>query len=451
MQRTFLDYNFNKEINEVLKELNFVCPTKIQEEIIPLQRKKQNIVGVSQTGSGKTHAFLLPIIENIAYDLKKPQAIIMSPTRELAQQIYDNVQAFCQKTPNLTTSLLIGGSNFNDEALIESQIIVGTPGRLLDAINNRHVLKLDEISYFVIDEADMIFDLEFIDEVDKIMSFLDDNVCFSVFSATITKNMHPFFKKYFENVKVIEVENKPNDNIEHIIVNAKNQDKYETLQSLINSIDPYLCLVFASTKTMVAELCQKLNDNGLKCLALHGDLSARERTKTLKRINNLEFKFVIASDIAARGIDIDGVSHVISYDMPKEIEYYIHRAGRTGRHKYTGISYFIYDNGDEKAIKKLENKGISFTYSEINKGKLSDLGLRTREQKTLKNDNYDPKVISKVKKKQEKVKPGYKKKRKLELEKQRKKDRQQVIKDRIKKQRKQRKQTSEDSTNNSEF
>ena len=452
MSRTFLDYNFNSDINEVLKQLNFVYPTEIQQEVIPLQRKKQNVVGVSQTGSGKTHAFLLPIIENISLDIKKPQAIIMTPTRELAMQIYNNVQEFSKQMKDLKATLLIGGSNLDEDTIVDSQIVVGTPGRLLDAINNRHVLKLDNINYFVIDEADMIFDSNFIEEVDKVMAFINDNVCFSIFSATITKQMHPFLKKYFEGIKLVEIADKVNENINHIIVPTKGRERYETLHKLVNSIDPYLCLIFASKKTDVVELTEKLNNDGIKCISLHGALSSRERMKTLKRINNLEFKYVVASDIAARGIDIDGVSHVISYDMPKELEYYIHRAGRTGRHKYTGISYFIYENSDEKAIKRLESKGIEFAYYDFINGKLQDSGLRTREQKVLKTDNYSQEMVNKVvKKKKEKVKPGYKKKRKLALEKQRKKARQEEITQRIRKQRKQRKKTNDDTSDNSEF
>ncbi|MDH6603647.1 ATP-dependent RNA helicase CshB [Bacilli bacterium PM5-9] len=452
MERDFLDYNFNSEINSVLKKLNFVNPTPIQQQIIPLLRKKQNVVGVSQTGSGKTHAFLLPIIENINNSIKKPQAIIMTPTRELASQIYQNIQDFAKTNNDLKVKLLVGGSNLDEDNLIDAQIVVGTPGRLLDAINNRHVLKLDNIMYMVVDEADMIFDSNFIEEVDKVMAFLDTNVCFSIFSATITKQMHPFLKKYFEGIKIVEINEKANNKIEHIIVPSKGKDKYETLLKLVNTIDPYLCLIFASKKTDVIELANKLASDGIKCIQLHGDLSSRERMKTLKRINNLEFNFVVASDIAARGIDIDGVSHVISYDMPKELEYYIHRVGRTGRHKYTGISYFIYDNNDEKAINRLEEKGLTFNFYDFTNGVLEPAGLRTRTQKVLKSDNYDSKIVNKVvKKKKEKVKPGYKKKRKLALEKQRKNAKQQEIKERIKKQRKQRKKSNENSSDNFEF
>ncbi|MDL2212056.1 DEAD/DEAH box helicase [Erysipelotrichaceae bacterium OttesenSCG-928-M19] len=445
MSNSFLDYNFSQAIDEVLASLKFEQPTAIQKEIIPLLRQKQNVVGISQTGSGKTHAFLLPLLEKIDFANEKPQALIMVPTRELANQIYQNLKEFMKAIPQLKVSLLIGGKDLDESKIIASQLIIGTPGRLFDAMTTRHVLKVDQIEYFVIDEADMIFDENFLKDVDKIMGYFNDNVCFSIFSATITKTMHPFLKNYFENIKIVEIKGN-NENIEHIIIPSKGQDKYQTLLKLTKVIDPYLCLIFASKKEDVIRISEQLNSDGITCIQLHGDLSARERTKTLKRINNLEFKYIVASDIAARGIDIDGVSHVISIDMPKEIEYYIHRSGRTGRHQYTGISYFIYDNSDEKSIKKIERKGISFAYYDFSKDGLVFAGLRNREQKTLKQDFVNPELLGKLKpKKKEQVKPGYKKKRKQELERIRKKAKQQEIREKIRRQKKQRKNNNEDS------
>lgn len=440
---TFLDYNFSDEINKTLEQLNFVTPTKIQKQIIPLIRKQQNVVGISSTGSGKSHAFILPIIEGIDLNVKKPQTIIMSPTRELALQLRKNILEFSKNDERLKVSLQIGGKELAENKTIDAQLVVGTPGRLLDAINNRHILALENIKYMVIDEADMIFDNNFIKEADQVMANINDNVCFSIFSATITPNMYPFFKKYFENITVVDLGKGTNENVKHTIIQAKNGDKFATLLSLLKAIDPYLCLIFASKKVDVVEIANKLNDLNIKCIQLHGDLSSRERSKTLKRINDLEFKYVIASDIAARGIDIDGVSHVISYDLPKELEYYLHRSGRTGRYEYTGESFLLYEKEDEDEVKKLEKKGLEFNYSEVVNNQIVASGLRTREQKTKKDSNYDKEIVNKLSRKKVKVKPGYKKKRKMELEKIKKREKQAQIKTRIKAQRKKRKQNSD--------
>lgn len=440
----FKDYNFSKAIQDALDSIHFEQPTKIQSLVIPQLRKGVNTVGISKTGSGKTHGFLLPILEGI--DLAKPyvQAIIILPTRELANQIADNVKVFQKFIPELKTTLLVGGTSLNQDQEIHSHILIGTPGRMLDVINEQKLVNTKYLKYVVIDEADMVFDKKFIEDTDKLLADINDQVVFSIFSATITDDMHPFYKKYFDGVKIIQLEEKQNENIEHIIVNAKG-NKFKTLENIMSTIDPYLCLIFASKKETVEEIYNKLKEDNVNAIILHGDLPSRERTKTLKRINNLEFTYVVCSDIAARGIDIDGVSHVISYDLPKELEYYIHRSGRTGRFNYTGYSYIIYDPSEESEINKLEKKGIKFSYYDFIGGHLLPAGARSRDSKNVTFDKTDLEMVNKVKgRKKVKVKPGYKKKQKLALEKLRKKKKQDEIKTRIKNQRKMRKKASSD-------
>lgn len=436
----FKDYNFSKEINQVLDDLGFEQPSPIQSIVIPKIRKKENVVGVSATGSGKSHAFILPIVEGIDYSINAPQAIIMVPTRELAQQLFQRVNQFKAYISELKTTLLIGGTNLDTDKVLDSQIIIGTPGRIMDAISNRHILKLTNLRYFVLDEADMIFDDNFIKDTDEIMSLIKDNVNFSIFSATITQDMHPFLKKYFKDTTIIEIDKNVSSNVNHVIVQSKENEKFLTLLKLTKVIDPYLCIIFASRKSDVHDLYEKLNASGVKCIELHGDLTSRERSKALKRINNLEFKYVIASDIVARGIDIEGISHIISYDLPIELEYYMHRSGRTGRYDYEGTSYLIYTSSDEKAVRTLEKKGIKFAYYEIKDNALQPAGFRVRGQREFKESEASV-AIKKITGRKEKVKPNYKKKRKQAIEKIKRKERQQVIKERIKKQRKQRKRS----------
>lgn len=441
MKQKFSDYNFKPSINETLQKINFNEPTPIQSKVIPLLNKKANVVGISRTGSGKTHAFLLPILNNVNPEEKMLQAIIIVPTRELATQIFDNLKVFLKDMPKLQAQLAVGGKESNPAQLSKAQIIVGTPGRMTSLLTGDEPLNVSRVDFVVIDEADMIFDLDFINDIDQILSNVKDTAAFAVFSATITQDMHPFLQKYFSGVKIIEIKDGLS-NIKHILVANKKQDRYVTLKNIISTIDPYVCLIFASKKSDVDEYAQRLNEDGIKCLPLHGDLQPRERARTLKRINNLEVHYVVASDIASRGIDIEGVSHVISIDLPKELEYYIHRAGRTGRYQYDGISYVIYDPSDEPKIARLEEKGIKFSYQEYDNGELVEAGYRDRTQKKRQSDNYSSAALNKVANKKKPVKPGYKKKRKLALEKIKKKERQQEIKARIKKQRKQRKNDS---------
>lgn len=438
MDNFFKDYNFSDDINVVLDNINFITPLIIQSRVIPILRKEKNVVGICSTGGGKTHAFLLPILDSIDLTLSLPQAIIMVPTRELANQIYDNIAIFAKQISNLKVSMLVGSKQSDN--INNSQIIVGTPGKLLDIISKQKALNLSALKYFVIDEADMIFDKNFIVEADNILGSIDNDIVFALFSATITEDMYPFIKKYFDGAQIIEIKNDHHKKVDHYIVNAKNQDKFKTLEKLVGIIDPYLCIIFLSKKVDVIDYANRLNEAGIKCIQLHGDLKPRERLKALKRIKALEYTFVVASDVASRGIDIDGVSHVISIDMPKELDYFIHRIGRTGRHKYTGESYFIYTSSDEADIKKLEQKGLTFNYVDIVKDEIVSSKLRVREQKVLQSDNFDKQMVNQVMhKKNKKIKPGYKKKRRIELEKMKRRAKQDEIKQRIKKQRKQRK------------
>lgn len=432
--KDFNKYGFSNEIMDVLAKIKFSKPTDIQSEVIPKLLDKKNVVGISRTGSGKTHAFLLPIVQNIEIN-QGVQAIIMVPTRELAIQLDNNLKEFKTSFPNLTSSLIIGGSK--SKKVINSEIIIGTPGSLFDIINKQNLIRFDSLKYFVLDEADMLFDDNFIEEVDLVLANINGDVVFSVFSATITENMHPFFKKYFKNMNIVTIEEK-NENIEHVLIDNKNRNRYDSLLSLTKILNPYLCLIFAAKKEEVDELVQKLNEDGIKTVALHGGLSLRERTKTLKRINALEFNYVVASDIAARGIDIDGVSHIISYTLPYELDYYIHRAGRTGRYQYSGTSYVIYDKEDIKKVEKLQNKGIEFKFARIVNDSLEFEESFLRNQRSY-DASSEKALVNKVMKKNKKVKPGYKKKRKEELSKLHKKAKQQEIRDRIRKQRKQRK------------
>ncbi|AUF83612.1 ATP-dependent helicase [Mesoplasma syrphidae] len=440
----FSSFGFKKFINDTLQEINFVTPTSVQEKVIPLIKKHRNIVALAHTGTGKTHSFLLPIINNlninVAFDKRHVQALIIAPTRELAKQIYDNIKPFQKNEPKITTGLFIGGEDINKtiEQLGKTQpmIVVGTPTRIRELYEGNH-LRITTADYIVVDECDMIFDLGFIEDVDFMISKAKQNAVISLFSATIHETLRPFVKKYLnDSIFVDDSESTPsNKNIQHIIIDTKNRELEEVLTKVTSSINPYLCLIFVNQKEDVSKIIKILRNAGINSLGeLHGDLQPRTRMNMLKKIKSNEFKFVVATDVAARGVDITGVSHVISIDLPRDLSYYIHRSGRTGRSKMTGISYVLFNAKNQEKIEELKDKGIEFEVQKLLDGELVNI-KKARQRTPKKNqqnlDVESQKVISKYKK--QIVKPGYKQKRKRELEEIKKKRRRAHIKENISK------------------
>jgi ATP-dependent RNA helicase CshB len=417
MNMSFKSYNLSEEMINALKKIGFHKPTKVQKMVMPLLLKDKKVIVQSETGSGKTHSFLVPILEKIDTTVPYPQAVIISPTRELAEQLYQVTVELSQKfNKDITVKRYIGGTDRNrsiEKSANQPHIVIGTPGRIVDLFSDNSVIRLDKSSMIVFDEADMTFDGGFLKDIDSIISKMAEDVQIMVFSATIPENMRPFLIKYMEDVKVIDLSQKDigSKNVEHVLIRTRGASKEETLLELLTIIQPFLALVFANKKTRVDELYGLLTSKNYETGLLHGDLEPRARKRAIKQINDLKYHYVCASDIAARGIDITGVSHVVSIDIPNNLEYYIHRAGRTGRFDQTGISYIIYDKDDIPLIEKLESKNIKFKHVEIKKGDFAELGdFKARGKREFKtNENYELAKL-KVKANKKKVKPGYKKK-----------------------------------------
>ena len=417
----FSDYNLKPFLNEGLKSINFISPTKIQELVLPRAIKKESIIVQSATGSGKTHSFLIPILQNLNIEKEEVQAVIISPTRELASQLYEVLLKLTKysSTP-INVARAIGGVDREQEIKrfekSQPHIVIGTIGRLNDLVVDSNVLKIHNAKTVIIDEADMIFEEKELEEVGKIMGVVQGNPQFLVFSATIPQGLKTFLKKYLRGIDVISLEEKTltHKNITHIMVPCKAKDRKDVLLQLMDYINPYLGIIFCNTKETVDELSLFLAEQGLKIGKLHGDLDDRNRKQILKRIANLEFKYIVASDIAARGIDIEGVSHVINYDLPKEIEFYIHRTGRTARFDKTGEAYSLYAYGDDAYVKKLQAKGLEVTFMKLSNGTLSPASAPKRPATKAK--TYEEELHQKIRL-PKKVKPGYKKKRKEEIKK----------------------------------
>ncbi|AEH47197.1 DEAD/DEAH box helicase [Parageobacillus thermoglucosidasius] len=427
MKETLFErFSFQPFIIEAIKELRFYKPTEIQERIIPIALRGKSAIGQSQTGTGKTHAYLLPIIEKIDPDRKAVQAVITAPTRELATQIYHEIlkiTKFCPSDRQITARCFIGGTDKQkaiEKLKTQPHIVVGTPGRINDLIREQALL-VRTANTLVVDEADLMLDMGFIVDVDQIAARMPKELQMLVFSATIPEKLKPFLKKYMENPEYVHVAPKQvaAEKIEHVLVPLRSRDKVKLLHEMLLAYNPYLAIVFTNTKKMADEVADKLIEKGMKVGILHGDLSPRERKKMMKQIRDLEFQYIVATDLAARGIDIEGVSHVINYELPKDLQFYIHRAGRTARAGYTGMAATIYEPSDQDAITKLEKMGIEFLHRDLIRGEWVDLPPWNRRSKREKQGGEIAQLLAKMKKAKQ-VKPGYKKKLLAEMEKQKK-------------------------------
>ena len=437
----FSQYNFNDAINKSLKEIHFDEPTKVQEAVISLVNKKKDIIVQSETGSGKTHAFLLPSMNALTKD-QEVQLLIATPSRELAYQIYEDTQNILKNYPEeYNAFIFVGGADRDRQKrkleAHQPQIAIGTPGRLWDLIREND-LHVENVQRYVIDEADMTLDMGFLNEVDKITNKLPENREMMVFSATIPQKLEPFLDKYMHGPKRIEIKNSSiiPKNVDNWLMFTHGRDKKEIIYRLMTIGEPYMVLVFANTKKTVDEIYHYLRNKGLKTARIHGGLTPRERKRTMKQIENMEYQFVVATDLAARGIDINGVSHVINAEIPDDLDFFIHRVGRTGRNGMSGIAITLYEPGEDHRVDEIEHMGIKFEPKDVKNGEIVDVKERDRRQsRKATQEKLDTKLVGFVKKQKTKKKPGYKKKIKQAISDERRQQRKIEIRQERRKQR----------------
>ncbi|SEM54111.1 ATP-dependent RNA helicase CshB [Ligilactobacillus sp. WC1T17] len=421
---SFAQFNFKPFINEALAEINFVNPTEVQARLIPLILKKRSVVGQSQTGSGKTHTFLLPIFQKVDPDLHMVQAVITTPSRELAYQIYEAAKQIAKhSSKEILVHNYVGGTDKKRQmeklAHTQPQIVIGTPGRVLDLMRSQ-ALDVHQAQILVVDEADMTLDLGFLKETDAIAGAMPKDLQMMVFSATIPAKLQPFLHKYMTNPVIEVVENKTviSPTIENILMSTKGRDRNQLIYQLLTMGQTYLALIFANTKERVDDITAYLRSQGLRVAKIHGGIQPRERKRTMREIQNMEYQYVVATDLAARGIDIEGVSLVINDDIPKDLEFFVHRVGRTGRNGMSGTAVTLYAPSEDKLVAELEKMGITFSEKRFSNGELVDFYDRNRRLKRkAKNKSLDPKLIGMVKKEKQKRKPGYKNKIKRAIQK----------------------------------
>lgn len=427
---SFKDFNFKPYIQRALDELKFVDPTDVQAKLIPVVRSGRDIVGESKTGSGKTHTFLLPIFEKLDESSDDVQVVITAPSRELGTQIYQATKQIAEHSEQeIRVVNYVGGTDKlrQIEKLKVSQphIVIGTPGRIYDLVKSGD-LAIHKAHTFVVDEADMTLDMGFLDTVDKIAGSLPKDVQILVFSATIPQKLQPFLKKYLTNpvMEKIKTATVIADTIDNWLLSTKGRDKNAQILELSKLMQPYLAMIFVNTKERADELHSYLSSNGLKVAKIHGGIAPRERKRIMNQVKNLEFEYIVATDLAARGIDIEGVSHVINDAIPQDLSFFVHRVGRTGRNGLSGTAITLYQPSDDSDIRELEKLGINFIPKVIKNGEFQDTYDRDRRNNREKSyQKLDTEMIGLVKKKKKKIKPGYKKKIQWKVDEKRRKER----------------------------
>ncbi|MBO9376055.1 DEAD/DEAH box helicase [Sphingomonas histidinilytica] len=357
---SFADLGLSDELLRAVSEAGYSEPTPIQAQAIPPVLMMKDLIGIAQTGTGKTASFVLPMIDILAHGRSRarmPRSLILEPTRELAAQVAENFEKY-GKYHKLTMALLIGGVNMGDQvAALEKgvDVLIATPGRLMDLFGRGKIL-LTGCSLLVIDEADRMLDMGFIPDIEEICTKLPAQRQTLLFSATMPAPIKKLADKFLSNPKQIEVSRPASTNlaIDQSLVETSSRGKRETLRDLLRGEEVSTAIIFSNRKTTVRELAQSLGRHGFKAGQIHGDMEQPERLRELDRFKGGEINILVASDVAARGLDIKGVSHVFNFDVPWHPDDYVHRVGRTGRGGATGTAITLVTPEDAEAIEAIE-------------------------------------------------------------------------------------------------
>lgn len=349
----FKDYKLSNEILKSLNMLNYKTPTKVQQEVIPVALENKDVLVKSQTGSGKTATFAIPLCELVDWDENKPQALILTPTRELAIQVKEDVFNI-GRFKRIKVPALYGKSSFSlqaKELKQKTHIVVGTPGRTIDHIKEGNFVT-DNIKYLVLDEADEMLSMGFLEQVEEIISSLPKNRVTMLFSATMPDDINRLSKKYMKNHVTIEIEAKTLtvDRIQQDGYNIEETGKLNLLKDVTTIENPDSCVIFCNTQVKVESLYNELRKLKYPCDKIHGGMEQDERIKVMNNFKKGYFRYLIATDVAARGIDIDNITHVINYDVPVLRENYVHRIGRTGRAGKEGRAITFVMKSDERRM-----------------------------------------------------------------------------------------------------
>lgn len=348
----FKNLGLSQESLDAVADMGFETPTKIQEETIPHILNGSDVIGHSQTGTGKTMAFGLPAIEIVNPESRNIQVLVLCPTRELAMQAAGEIGRAAVYKPTLSIAAIYGGASMSDQIRKlrdGAQIVVGTPGRVMDHMR-RKTLKLENLRLLVLDEADEMLNMGFREDIETVLEDVPENASMVLFSATMSKGIMQITKNYQTDAKVIQSTEKTKTvaAIDQWHIQVKKANKLLAVDALLKYHTPKLTLIFCNTKRMVDTLTSRLQQIGLSAAALHGDLNQNARTRVMRSFRNGTTSVLVATDVAARGIDVDDVEMVINYELPRDDEYYVHRIGRTGRAGRNGLAVALLSGKNEK-------------------------------------------------------------------------------------------------------
>ena len=359
--KTFQELGLNEALLKAIEDMGFEHPSEVQEKAIPiLLEKDTDIVSLAQTGTGKTAAFGFPMLQKIDSKSRTTQGLILSPTRELCLQITQEIKNYSKHMKGVNVVAIYGGASITDQARAVkkgAQILVATPGRMQDMIRRR-LVNVSKIEYCVLDEADEMLNMGFFEDITEILSHTPDEKNTWLFSATMPKEVSVIAKKFMHNPEEITVgtRNAGTKNVSHEYYKVSGRDRYPALRRLADAHPDIFSVVFCRTKRDTQSVAEKLIEDGYNAGALHGDLSQNQRDLVMKSFRNKQIQMLVATDVAARGIDVDNITHVIHYQLPDEIETYTHRSGRTGRAGNQGISMIIVTQSESRKIRAIEKK-----------------------------------------------------------------------------------------------
>ncbi|MEO9967117.1 MAG: DEAD/DEAH box helicase [Reichenbachiella sp.] len=358
---TFSELGLEPRLVDALSDLGIVTPTQIQQEAIPiLLDTMQDFIGLAQTGTGKTAAFGLPLLQVVDENSSKCQAIVLAPTRELAQQIAEGLKSFAKNKPKLKVEVVFGGAAIINQIKAlkaKPQIVVATPGRLVDLIQ-RKVISMSELDYVVLDEADEMLNMGFKEELNKILEKSPEDKTTWLFSATMPSAIKNIVNTYMNNPKEVSVKSgvEVNKNISHQYLVVRVSDKLEAIKRVLDVNPSFYGIVFCRTKIDTQNLADDIGRAGYRAEALHGDLTQKQRDSVMKKFKDRTLTMLVATDVAARGIDVNDVTHVIHHRLPDELEFYTHRSGRTARAGKKGISIALVSKGEVRRVGEIEKR-----------------------------------------------------------------------------------------------
>ncbi|WP_342269043.1 DEAD/DEAH box helicase [Spiroplasma endosymbiont of Aspidapion aeneum] len=367
----FTELDLNDNIIQSLNKNNFFNPTEIQKQAIPAFLRGDNIFGLSSTGTGKTASFVLPIIERLNLELDKIQAIIITPTRELALQIIDEIRKFSTNIKKLKVTPVIGGANLSEQQrrLRNTHIIVGTPGRIRDHIERKNI-RFGYVKTIILDEADEMLKMGFQGELNAVFDNLEQSVQVGLFSATSTPKVLSIAERYMQKYELIKIDNQiqVNNNIDNSFIFTKGVSKEELIIEVFKKHNPKKVIIFTNTRANTDRIQRNLRQLKIDALVINGDKKQSDRSRSIRMFKSGEKHVLVATDVAARGLDVNGIDYVINYDISMENEHFVHRIGRTGRNNEKGSSIsFVQNRSTLDQLKEIQKKyNISIVETKLN-------------------------------------------------------------------------------------